>query len=271
MLGHGPFAASAAAQSAASAKVPDRRNFRTGDFIWPKKDGTFVPYSGTAQANAVVDEEELGEDEWMRARVQFIRRARSSATTGPDAEYHRRVADRLEDMTYTTFFHDYAAGITPSRFQTFGFSSLFYVGHVAIIDVDATDGRPYVIEAILGKSLACRKCVQRVPYDAWLKARGDIYVWHGRVRGADAAAGSAIASAARPQIGKPYEFLNWDLLNEADFYCSKLVWYSVYKALGIALDNDTNPKRFIGFSPLQAIRSEKRVELLFNPGNYQNV
>lgn len=262
----------ARSQPPAMGKTPDVRTFRAGDFIWPKKEGQFVPYSGAAREGAVVDESELTEDEWNRLRVQYIRRARGAdSISGPDAAYRKQIADRLEEMTYTEFFHDYAAGITPSRFQAYGLSSLFYVGHMAIIDLEAATDRPFVVEAVMGKSIACRSCVQRVPYDVWLKHRGDIYVWHGRVRSTDTAAGAKIARAAVSQVGKPYDFMNWDLLDESGFYCSKLAWYATYKAIDLPLDANRDPKRQIWFSPLQAVRRTKEVELLFNPGNYQNL
>jgi cell wall-associated NlpC family hydrolase len=264
------FIGSNVASQPVTGKVPNPKSFRTGDFIWPKKDGQFVPYAGTARAGAAVDEQELNEDQWNQMRIQYIRRARSSSNTGPDADYRRRIADRLEEMTYSEFFHEYAAGVTPDRFQTYGLSNLFYVGHMAILDVDA-DGAAFVVEAVLGQSLSCRSCVQRVSYQEWLKARGDIYVWHGRLRNSDATTGAAVAKAALAQAGKPYDFLNWDLLDESGFYCSKLAWYAAYKGAGVALDADTNPKRNIWFSPLQAVRRTKEIELLFNPGNYQNL
>lgn len=265
-----PFIGSHAASQPAPSKVPNPKSFRSGDFIWPKKDGQFVPYAGTARGGAVVDEEELNEDQWNQMRIRFIRRARSSAAVGPEADYLRRMADRLEEMTYTEFFHEYAAGVTPGRFQTYGLSNLFYVGHMAVLDVDAS-GQAFVIEAVLGQSLSCRSCVQRVSYVDWLKARGDVYVWHGRLSKSDGATGAAVAKAAMSQAGKPYEFLNWDLLDDSGFYCSKLAWYAAYKGAGIALDADANPKRNIWFSPLQAVRRTKEIELLFNPGNYQNL
>jgi cell wall-associated NlpC family hydrolase len=279
MAGAAALGASALLADAARAQVvpdgrktPDPGTFRPGDFIWPKKGGQFVPYSGSDKANTVVEEEELTEERWQRLRIEYIRKVRSpDAAQAPDAEYRRKVADRLEEMTYTEFFHDYAAGITPGRYQTYGISNFLYVGHMAIIDIESATGRPMVIEAVLGQSIACRSCVERVPYDEWLKRRGDIYVWHGRVRDIDPARGARIAVEAAAQVQKPYEFMNWDLLDDSGFYCSKLAWYATYKATGMALDGDTQGQRFFWFSPLQAIRRTKEVELLFNPGNYQNL
>jgi hypothetical protein len=66
----------------------------------------------------------VAEDEalWMHERNDFIRRARSgqlSETQGED-EYWKRVADEVEQIDFSTFYHRYAADMSPDQFITFG-------------------------------------------------------------------------------------------------------------------------------------------------------
>lgn len=261
--------AGAARAAPAVADRPDPAALRTGDLVWPKpRGGVLVPYSGTAAASALSDAQELQEDAWNRERLDFILAART-APAGIDADtvYVRELARAVENLTYTDFFHAYAAQASPGEFQTHGAGQLAYVGHVGVVQVDA--GVPYVIEAVMGKTLDCTSCVQRVRYDRWLAARGDILVWHGRLRGLDAAQRGAVADVARSQVQKPYRFFNFNLADDRGFYCSKLVWYSVNRVTGQAVDGNTSPRRLIWFSPLQLMRTSA-VELLSSPGDYRN-
>lgn len=256
-----------------SAARPDPKTFETGDLVWPKRPGAFVPYAGTPVNKLLVDAEELREDEWNDLRIQYIRSARSDAPViNPDIRaYRMRVADVVENLSYTRFFNDYSASVGPDDFQTFGAGQIAYVGHVGIIEVDPSDRTPYVIEAVYGNALACKSCVERVLYDEWLKARGNVLVWHGRLTGLDVATRGGIAMIAKQQLDRPYQFFNFDLMDDTGFYCSKLVWFSVFRASGIALDNDSNPRRLKWFSPLQAMNSKKHIVLLSSPGNYRNI
>jgi hypothetical protein len=267
------FSKPAVSQIIQSAQRPDPKKFETGDVVWPKPAGAYIPYAGTPADRMVVEAQELQEQEWNDLRVEFIRavRADMSSIDPTTTAYQRKIADIVETMTYTRFFHEYAAGVKPDDFQTYGVGQIVYVGHVAIIEIEAASRTPYVIEAVYGPSLTCKSCVQRVTYDDWLKARGDILVWHGRVRNVDADKRAAIAVVAKQQLNKPYRFFNFDLADDAGFYCSKLLWYSVMKATGLALDGNPEGRRLIWFSPLQAMRSKNYIELLSSPGNYRNI
>ena len=78
------------------------------------------------------------------------------------------------------------------------------------------------------------------------------------------------------QLGKPYEFFNFDLNDDSGFYCSKLAWMSVWRATSraaqrapVAVDDNPNPRRsfFDWFSPKQLVNA-RRVTLLHKPGDY---
>ncbi len=260
------------AQTTRMTQRPDPQTFETGDLVWPKPSGAVVPYAGTDPTKSAVDALELREDEWQRLRVLFVRSARASAPALPEADraYQLKLAEEVEAMTYSQFVPGYGAGVSPGDFQTYGIGQLAYVGHVALIDVDSASGVPYVVEAVYGTNLACQSCVQRVRYADWLQARGDVLVWHGRLRNLDGAARRHVVEVARAQLQKPYQFFNFNLADNSGFYCSKLVWYAVQAATGIAVDGRSDPRRLIWFSPLQLLNAREQVQLLSSPGNYRN-
>src|ERR1051326_1398113 len=68
---------------------------------------------------------------------------------------------------------------------------------------------------------------------------------------------------------RPGEFNIWnfDLGDDREFYCSKLMWYSVWTTLGLALDDMPWTTRLVWFSPKQLMHSP-HVDVLFSPGNY---
>jgi hypothetical protein len=270
------FATAAATASLSQAQVntfqerPDPANFQSGDFVWPKPSGAFVPYAGLPPDRSLVQAEELSEEVWTAQRIEFVRSARLNPPQDPiERAYVQKLADDLENVSYTAFFHSYAADVAPSDFQAMGAGQLLYVDHMAIIDVDER-GEPHVIEAVYGKAPRGTSLVERLPYTEWLIGRKTPLVWHGRLRGADRIGRQAIAVAAREQINKPYRFFNFDLSDASGFYCSKLAWYATMKATGIALDGKSDPKRFIWFSPLQALKRKSEIEILSSAGNYRN-
>jgi uncharacterized protein YycO len=203
----------------------------------------------------------------MHERNKFIRRARSGqlGKTQEEDKYWTRVADEVEQMDFSSFYHKYAADMSPDEFITFGGGNILYVGHVGIIDLDASTRQPYVIEA------KWKMGVIQTAYDKWLQERGDnILVWHGRLKEDPPAGRSSIVAYAKRMIGRPYDFWNFDLSDETGFYCSKLVWRSVRQGAGIPLDDEVNPRRLFWYSPLQVMKSA-HLQMLSSPGNYRNV
>src|SRR5262249_9633198 len=135
-----------------------------------------------------------------------------------------------------------------------------YVGHVGLVEIDG-DRVPWVIEALMANG------VVRSKYDDWLRGRPGEIVWHGRVRQLDATQRAAIAIEAKKHLGKPYNFWNFDLNDDAAFYCSKLVWLSIWRSLAIPIDGGQNPKRVFWFSPKQLLYAPT-VARLHDPGAY---
>ena len=245
--------------------VPDPKTFQSGDFVWPKKKGAYVP----RYTIELSDEQRA----WEAARERLLREDPSKS--GLSLE----IAEKLKSMSYEEFEALYFAGPAEpadkdakSRSVNIGGQTIF-VGHVGIIEIDA-QGVPHVVEAAALEGL--KGTVRRSSYSDWLKSHSGMQVWHGRVRDLAADVRERITHEAIKQLGKPYEFFNFDLNDDKGFYCSKLTWMSVWRATSsgvptapVAVDDDPNPRRpfFDWFSPKQLVNA-KRVALLHKPGQY---
>ena len=269
-LGATPLALGAGV-SAASAQTPEKKavpdfpnaaTFRTGDLVWPKKKGSIVPRTRSPQTAPTQERRE-----WEAARQQMLADP-AAAGLSPD------VAERLKTMSYEEFERVYFSGQSPppqgaSR-SAGGVGHTISVGHVGLIEVDAS-GIPYIVEATPKRPDGTEGGVIRLRYADWLKSYTNIQVWHGRFRDLDTTAGRRVVKVARSQLGKPYDFFNFDLNDDRGFYCSKLVWLSVWRAAQIAADDNPDPHRGSRFPPWfspKALISAKRMVMLHSPGEY---
>ncbi|MGZ5036705.1 MAG: YiiX/YebB-like N1pC/P60 family cysteine hydrolase [Usitatibacter sp.] len=241
------------ASNGGSSVVPDPKTFQSGDFIWPRKPGDFVPYEASGPTDF-----EVARQRWNDERALFIAKVRANPNSTPQ---DRQFATNLEAMDFREFLSFYEADQPRGVPQPFGGGAIvLYVGHVGIVSVDQ-GGNVSVVEALWGKG------VVRTPYDQWLTDRAGSWVWQGRVANESAHNRALIASEGAKYLGKPYDFWNFDLSDSASFYCSKLCWLSIFDALGIAIDNRTDAKRSFWFSPKQLMRCPG-IEMVFSPGNY---
>jgi cell wall-associated NlpC family hydrolase len=269
-LGATPLALGAGV-SAASAQTPEKKSvpdfpnaatFRSGDLVWPKKKGSLVPRTRSLQAAPVQERRE-----WEAARQQMLA---DPAAAGLSPE----VAERLKTMSYEEFERIYCSAQGPppqgaSR-SAGAVGRTISVGHVGLIEM-AAQGIPYVVEATPKRADGTTAGVIRVRYTDWLKSYTNIQVWHGRFSTLDAAACRRVLNVARSQLGKPYDFFNFDLNDDRSFYCSKLVWMSVWRAVKIAADDNPDPQRGKNFPPWfspKALLSAKRMTMLHSPGEY---
>jgi cell wall-associated NlpC family hydrolase len=249
----------------ALADFPDVATFRTGDLLWPKRRGAVVP-----RTRSIATAPSLERREWEAERQQLFA---NPAASGLSAE----VAERLRTMSYEEFERVYfTTQAPPQGSSTSGTRSLsaaghtITVGHVAMIEVDRS-GIPHVVEATPHRSDGSTGGVLRTRYADWLKGFTDVQVWHGRFRGLDQAAARRVAGVALRQLGKPYDFFNFNLNDDRGFYCSKLVWFSVWRAAHIAPDDNPDPDRGNRFPPWfspKALIGASRVTLLHSPGQY---
>lgn len=250
---------------------PNAAAFQSGDFLWPAMPGAFIPRY--ALRGIKPNEEAL---EWEEERRKFVESARASGNADQLA-----AADEMQRLTFEEFqaryFEGSAGAGNGDGTNLRGFAprgvGIPQVGHVALIEIDAS-GVPWVIEATPKslhryESLYSRfpNGVIRNPYEKWIDEHKAYNVWHGRLRNFDRAQRTRIVTEAKPFLGKDYWFWSFNLNDETAFYCSKLVWVSVWKAINFALDGDTSFARNFWVTPKQLVYATS-IELLHNPGAY---
>jgi hypothetical protein len=241
------------AQSKMSRELPrpDPASFQTGDLVWPKKPGAYIPYHSGSLNSPSQDREQ-----WLKERGAYIQRA--AAVSQVDPLVQQRIA-MLRDLEYREFLAVYEGAQQPGVPGAYSGGSV-YVGHVGIVEVDQNK-TPWIIEALLGKG------VVRKTYADWITERSDQVLWLGRLRELDAEQRAKISSEAKRYLGRPYDFWNFDLNDAEAFYCSKLVWLSIFRALGFAVDGEPNSKRLFWFSPKQLLYLPT-VTRIHDPGPY---
>jgi Permuted papain-like amidase enzyme, YaeF/YiiX, C92 family len=234
-----------------SLPLPRQDTFQSGDLVWPKKPGAYVPYRSITTDTSAPTEEER----WTAEREAFLK-------SPDDRKSHLTSSqiDELRNLTFREFYARYAGDQKPGIPGAYASGGGIYVGHVGIVDIDPSS-KAWIIEALLDRG------VVRTPYDQWLKLRPGEVVWHGRVRELPLPDRQKIVAEATKNIGKPYDFWNFDLNDDRSFYCSKLVWLSIWRALGFAIDGNSNPWRGFWFSPKQLLYAST-VTRLHDPGPY---
>jgi hypothetical protein len=245
------FAASSAVAGDHTSPWPDPSKFQSGDLLWPNKPGVFIPYNSGDDRPA-----NLAEKAWIDERDKYL-----NSISGQASSHYQRQASAFRNMSFDDFYNKYAGDRERNEIILYSNAGPFdFVGHVAMIEVTA-DGTSWILEATL------RGGVNRLPYSLWSKSLQDSLIWHGRLRGFSQAERSAIIVEAKKYIGRPYDFWNFDLNDDAGFYCSKLIWLSAFRALHTAVDGNTDSRRIFWFSPKQLLNSAG-IAKLHNPGNY---
>jgi Permuted papain-like amidase enzyme, YaeF/YiiX, C92 family len=238
------------AQAQSGSRIPNPADFESGDFVWPKKPGVFIPYRYSSEESADEDRER-----WNQEKSEFLEKARADQI--PEGQ---QITKEIEGLGYNEFRARYLRNQEPNQVVTFSSSGVAAVGHVGIIELDAQD-RPWIIEALSPQG------VVRGPYSSWINARPGEIVWHGRLKSVNRQDRARVAAEANNYISKPYDFWNFNLADTSGFYCSKLVWLCVMKALNFAVDENPNPLRTIWLSPKQVLYSPK-IDRLLDPGEY---
>jgi hypothetical protein len=234
----------------ASPTAPAPELLQAGDLIWPKKPGTIVPYdSRPGQA------ENSDAARWQKEKEAYLDQLRKKPEPSPE-EKERYAA--LQKMTYEEFTGYYLSDRISGQPATYGLGNLD-VGHVGIIEI--TNGTPFVVEAMIGYG------VRRLSYADWLRGRPGELFWVGRLKGVPSEKRAAVSAKAAEQLGKPYDFWDFNLEDASGFYCSKLAWLSILQGAGFAPDDDPNPHRVLWYSPKQLTKSQ-HIEWIVNPGNY---
>lgn len=232
-----------------ASPLPDPLSFQSGDFVWPKKPDTYVPYDASGAISPANDRKQ-----WLADRSAFLASQRAQDELTDDERQY------IRELSYEAFYAQYVGDQRPGIPGQYASSAGLYVGHVAIIDIDEAK-RIWVIEALL------KKGVVRSTYEDWLAGRPGIHVWLARLKDITAQQGKQIAHEAGKYLGVPYDFWNFNLNDEKGFYCSKLAWLAVWRSLGVSIDGRENPKRGIWFSPKQMLYA-KSMGRLHEPGSY---
>lgn len=222
---------------------------QAGDLLWPKQPGVFIPYSGSGGGP---DADQLA---WEAEKNKELARLAKNLNVNTIPLH-----SQLSNLSYAAFRQRYFNGVAIGQYVEYASGGVAAVGHVGVVDIGA-DGVPHVVDANPDPGVATNS------YDKWIEDRPDHVFWHGRLRSRTAAERAALASAASAQIGKPYDFWNFNLADPAGFYCSKLVWLAAYEALGLSLDGDPDPQRSFWLSPKQLLGSAD-VEILLDQGDY---
>jgi hypothetical protein len=230
---------------------PNPNLFQSGDFVWPKKPGAYVPFNAGSANSPEIDREQ-----WLREREAYLRKYENGSSAD---ELLRQRLDKLRSADFHEFIAVYAGGQEPGVPGVYSGGNV-YVGHVGIIEVDSSK-TPWVIEALLDQG------VIRTRYTDWLKQRSDQVIWLGRIRQLSPEKRALVATESIRHLKKPYDFWNFDLNDDSGFYCSKLAWLSIYRSLGFAIDGNNNTKRSWWFSPKQFLYNPT-IERMHDPGPY---
>ena len=226
---------------------PDPSTFRAGDLLWPRKPQYYIPYGTQPMGSLKKDKAK-----WEREKQVFVEQVKKDPRS---TEYDRALASRLKELSFEQFHARYI-GDGEGELSAQGW--IPYVGHVAMLFFK--NDTPWVVEAIPGQ-------VRTIAYTDWLSERGHEYIWHGRVGNLTDEQRLSVVAEALQQDQKPYEFWNFNLADGIGFYCSKLVWHAMFRAVGLALDDDPEPRRFFWYSPKQMIKS-RHIQILYSPGDY---
>ena len=231
---------------------PLAKDLQSGDFLWPKKQGEMIPYDASLKASNDADERR-----WLRERDEYVTALRASSSLSTDERQRLRI---LEGMSYKKFLGVFADEESPEGPTQFG--GWAGVGHVAVVRIH--DSKVTVVEALW------RIGVREISYDQWSAERRDEWVWLGRLSDTPPEKRAEVAERAATQVGKPYKFWDFNLADESGFYCSKLVWLATLQATNVALDDKSDPRRFLWLSPKQLLRSSNHLIIVQNPGNYSH-
>ena len=238
------------AQSQSRARRPDPSTFESGDFVWPKNPGAFVPYRSESKTSIESDRER-----WDKEKKDFLERARRGGI-----QIDEQVIDWIAALSYDEFRVRYMMDEDPHGVTPYSSGRGVSVGHVGVIELDEKK-EPWIIEALLESG------VTRSNYSTWIAKRESELVWHGQLKNTSLTKRMEIAAQAKAYVSKPYEFWNFDLADDSGFYCSKLVWLATMKATGIAIDGNLNSSRGFWLSPKQILYSSK-IERRTDPGDY---
>jgi Permuted papain-like amidase enzyme, YaeF/YiiX, C92 family len=247
---------------------PKPEELQTGDFLWSKPPCSFVPFKVELDDGTTVSASQA----WEHEKRAFIKRAKKNGTTLTS----KQLSD-IESLSFSDFLHQFhdispeesLAGVdfhpysAPGSLDAYKIAAFFkvYCGHAAIVGPLNKDKQPTVIEA------QWQKTVVWTSYNDFLSEHSKDKIWYGRLNSFPDYKRASVAAEAMKYQGIPYDFFNFDLADSSSFYCSKLPWFCVFKALGISLDKDLESKRGFWFTPKQMMLHPE-VTTVITPGKF---
>jgi len=231
-------------------ETPPADTLQAGDLIWPKPPNTVVPYLVPLREGSTGNP-----TQWQMEKDRYLASLAAKPTL---SSVERARYKALQGMTYSDFARQYFAPL-PSQDSNLRGLQIFFVGHVGIIQIE--NGAPVVIEAMIGFG------VQKVPYKTWIESRPNQLFWVSRLKETSADRRAAVAAVAEHYLGRPYDFWNFNLMDDSRFYCSKLAWLAIDKATGIPPDDNPNGNRVLWYSPKQLLGSQ-HLESIYSSGSY---
>ena len=247
----------ASSDATSISRRPDPALFQNGDFVWPKNPADYVPYVARPEPQGP-DQDALDEALWETERKEYLRSLSGQNKLDPLDEERGSL---LKQMTFHEFLDRYQSDRQRGEAAETQLRKLS-VGHVGVLELDAKH-QPWVIEAVW------KVGVRRIAYGHWIEQRKDDWVWLGRLSDRSAEDRDKISAEAAKYLGRPYKFFDFNLNDDSGFYCSKLVWLSIYRSLNkFAVDGNDDPRRLFWFSPKQLLFA-KAVQHVFEPGPYR--
>ena len=244
-----------------TALRPDPAQLQSGDLIWPRRGDQIV----TWRAGATPAQSPSAGRTAQTAAFEAQKHAFCAAAQRKTPELAEQVA-RWTLADFARFPPQPEAATSEASPPEQAHPPSIWVGHVGIVQRDAA-GTLHVIDAMPGRE----RGVDSQTYETWLQApdydRAQANVWHGRLQGITPAQAGAVVDAARGLIGRDYAFFNFDMDDDAGFYCSKLVWAAFWRGMDLSLDGKPAQRRW-WCSPYQLMQSP-RVVLRFKPGDYR--
>src|SRR5262245_16101754 len=125
-------------------------DLQDGDFLWPKKPNSFVPYS---QTNVSANEDE---EIWRHEKQRFLEQAEGGQTTLTSEQL-----EAIRAMSYREFLARYHGDQDLAGPELYAAPAGFYVGHVAIVHQVQDD--IVVVEALWGMTVMAK------PLKDWLR------------------------------------------------------------------------------------------------------
>ena len=102
------------AEAQTGPRTPAASSLQSGDLLWPKKPGEFIPYQLPSGQN--VDEDR---ERWLKEKEAFPKKARSSKN-----EEDKLAADRIAPLTYNDFRALYLRNQNPDQITPYGLGGI---------------------------------------------------------------------------------------------------------------------------------------------------